>query len=220
MNFSPGDSLMHRLPAGFKLLLVFLVSVFMVSRPSGLAILLTLAAFAVISIALTPISTLVRCWRVGVLIVAPMTLVLVATRLISGAQQFSTTQEISVMQALSDALAPALLAGAQSGAALLLPVEAALLLSATTSSTAIMETLAHGIRPLFGDRAARRLSLAVLLTFRTVPLAFDKYREVQDAFRARGTKPRPWNIFVPFLIGLVEHALATSVALDARRVLH
>jgi energy-coupling factor transporter transmembrane protein EcfT len=158
-----------------------------------------------------PLQVAARCWRIGLILAGPMMLILMISLL---ATHWKVDTEL---------IQRSLFASAHSGLSLLIPVVAALLLSATTSSTSMMTTLHRFASRIVGEQAAWRASCAVLLCFRTIPLARETYLQIQDAFRARGIRgirARPWKIFVPFLIALVDHALQTGVALDARRVLH
>lgn len=207
MTFQPGTTLGHRLPAGLKLALVFVLSLGIALRPAVFCVTLLALSLLITSLCFTPLQVAISCWKVGIFMAGPMALLLVIAPTMTG------------LPLDPAALTAVLTNAARSGLSLLTPMVAALLVSATTSSTEILRTLQRVSTPIFGDRIAWRTAFAILLSFRTISIARESYDQVLDAFRARGIPPRPWNTFVPFLSALVGHALATGVALDARRVL-
>lgn len=96
----------------------------------------------------------------------------------------------------------------------------ATVVTATTRTDRMLDTLVRGARPL------RRvgldpevLALAVALMLRTIPALVELAGEVRDAARARGLERDPRALLVPFTLRTVARAHATGDALAARGIL-
>lgn len=101
------------------------------------------------------------------------------------------------------------------------------LFTLTTRVSDVLELLSRGLLPL--ERAglgrlgltAERLSLAMALTMRSVPVVFGFYREIIEARRARGASTSPAaavSMTTPLLVMSLRHAEETAEALAARGV--
>lgn len=192
--YQPGRSLLHRAPAGLKLVLLvaagaaaFLVDSLPVLAAAAAAVLLLhwLAGLGlrVVRSSLGPVLWMVLAvgalhavlngWRSAVLVVGTIVLLV-------------------------------LLAG---------------LVSSTTRTTALVEAAVSALRPLRrlgvdADRVALLLGLSV----RAVPVVLGIAAEVRDAQRARGVRADVRTFGAPFLIRSLRHADELGEALRARGV--
>lgn len=98
-------------------------------------------------------------------------------------------------------------------------IMAATLLTLTTRVSAMMEALEDSLRPLerFGFPAAK-ISLAMSLTIRLIPLQLATVREVLDARKARGATMSVAAFGTPVIIRSIRRAQRISDALLARGV--
>lgn len=113
---------------------------------------------------------------------------------------------------------------------LFVPTEAALLLagrltlvlvlavcfSASTPSSAVLDTVMVALRPVLGDRRAERFALAVALVTRFVPVMSELARDVQEARVARGAGRSVRAFAVPLVIRSLKQADELGDALVAR----
>lgn len=96
-------------------------------------------------------------------------------------------------------------------------VLAAVVVTATTSSDRLLDTLTRAARPLrHVGLAPETFALAVGLMLRTVPALARTVHEVRDAARARGLEREPRALLVPAAVRTVAHARAVGDALAAR----
>jgi biotin transport system permease protein len=193
-TYHPGDSLLHRLPVGAKVLGLAVLSVAVVtvrSVPWGLAFLaLTLVLAAV---ARVPLASLWRATR-GVLVIA----------VVAGAFQWWWYGAGKAVETLVDLLALAL---------------AAVSLTATTPVNAMLDALTRWARPLrFVGLRPERVAMAFALTVSALPGTIAIARETRDAARARGIERNPRSYLSPFVIRVVARAQETGDALHARGI--
>ena len=189
----PGSSVLHRLPAGVKLvgLAAFSVAVVLVRGLPPAAVGLGVAV-ALAVLARLPLGVLWRASRA----------LLVAAVVVAGLQWWVDGPERAA-ETLLDLVALAL---------------AALAVSATTPVNAILDALVRAIAPLRHvgvdpGRVALAFGLAVGALPGTLALAV----ETRDAARARGLRT-PRAYLTPFVIRVVARAHETGDALHARGV--
>lgn len=87
----------------------------------------------------------------------------------------------------------------------------------TTTSNALMDTIARAASPLkiFGADP-EKISLAFAIMWRSIPYIFDLFGAVRDSARARGTRGLSPRFLMPAVVQAVGFGLATSDALRAR----
>lgn len=190
--YRPGNSVLHRAPAGLKLL------------------------------ALTGVVTLIvlldEPWQLG--IAAAVVAALYAVAGIPPAAALSQIRPLLwfavVLLAVHTVLNGWVRAGMVVGA-LVVAVAAAGLVTLTTRTTAMLDTLERALRParLVGVDPAR-VSLMLALAIRAVPVVTDLAVEVRDAQRARGAGLDLRTFAVPFVVRTLRHADAMGEALAAR----
>jgi biotin transport system permease protein len=189
----PGSSVLHRLPAGVKLLGLAAFSLTVVlGRGLPLAALGLAVAATLTVVARLPLGLL---WRAG----RPL---LLAAVVVAGLQWWV------------DGLARA----AETLLDLVTLALAALAVSATTPVNALLDTLVRALGPLRRvgvdpDRVALAFGLAIGALPGTLALAV----ETRDAARARGLRT-PRAYLTPFVIRVVARAHETGDALHARGV--
>lgn len=188
----PGDSLLHRCPAGVKLLLLAVFSVTVVATRSAAAapVFLGVALTAAL-VGRVHLRTLLRATR-AVLVLA----------LLAAGLQWWVDGPAKAVETLLDLVALAL---------------AAITVSATTPVNAVLDTLARALGPLRRvgvppDRVALAVSLAIGALPGTIGLAL----ETRDAARARGLGRHPRAYLTPFVIRVVARAHEQGDALAAR----
>ena len=190
----PGTSLLHRLPAGAKLLGFFVAGVVVVAVRGPVSAL----AFLAVAVALTAWSgagprTVLRSLR-GILVMA----VLLAA--------YQTWQHgwPRAVESVGDLVSLVLLAT---------------VLTATTPVDEILDTLTRALRPfrrLGVD--PEQVALAFSLTLRAIPTTIEIADQTRDAAVARGLERDPRARLVPLVIRVVSHARATGDALHARGI--
>lgn len=187
----PGDSLLHRAPAGPKLVVLAVFSIAVVAtRSAALAPVFLVLALAAAAVGRVRLGTLLRAGR-AVLVLA----------LLAGAVQWWVDGPAKAVETLVDLLALAL---------------AAVTLSATTPVNAVLDALVRGLAPLrrvgvSPERVALAVSLAIGALPGTVALAL----ETRDAARARGLR-HPRAYLTPFVVRVVARAHEQGDALAAR----
>jgi biotin transport system permease protein len=190
--YRPGDSVLHRAPAGAKLTLMLLVGAgsFLVDRP----------------------------WQTAALLAAVLGGYLVAgLSLMTAARQLRPLLWIGLVAAVFHVLA----AGWQRAFTVLGVIAALVLLAAlvtlTTRTTALVDAVVATCRPLrrLGVRPAR-VGLLLALGVRSVPVVVGLAEQVRDAQRARGLGASPRAFAVPLLVRSLRHADALAEALAAR----
>lgn len=187
-----GSSVVHRCPASAKLLALALsgVGLVLVDDPLILGVALA-AAVGLAALARLPLWPPSRGLR-GVCAL------LVTVALVNG---------------FTVSWASAAAVGLRLGALILLAV----VVTATTRASVLLDTLTHLLQPL------RRLgvnpdavALALALTLRFVPMLADTAREVREAQWARGLDRHPLAVFMPLLVRALTLADAVAEAIDAR----
>lgn len=192
--YVPGDSILHRMPAGTKLacLVVGLFVLSLLRTP------LAVGVGATVLVVLAAISCLP--WRT---VVAQTRPVLVAVVLIAAFQYW-----------LSGLAAAVGIAGT-----VLIAVAAAGLVTLTTRTEDLLDVIVRALGPLrvVGVRPDR-VSLVLALALRSIPVVADLAGQAQQARLARGA-PRSLRAFaVPLLIRSLQHADRLGEALAARGV--
>lgn len=191
--YSPGHSLLHRAPAGWKL--------------GALAI-------AVIGVTLLPSWP----WVLGA---AGVTAVLFTLARIRPRAALAQLAPIVVIVAFAGAL-NWIFQGWEAALMLalrvLVCVALAALVTLTTRVGDILDAMRAALRP-FGRRVdADRVGLVLALTIRAVPLMHDLVRAVLEARKARGAEGSMRAIAVPVVVRALQTADAMGEALAARGV--
>ncbi|MEV4151700.1 energy-coupling factor transporter transmembrane protein EcfT [Nocardia salmonicida] len=193
--YCPGDSLLHRLPAGVKLALL-LVSILamtvFVRGPLGVLV----AVAAVVGLfALARVS-----WRVAFAQVRP---VLWMTAIIGVFQLLTTSPQRAVVVC----------------GVLLVSVALAALVTVTTRVTAMLDALTRALGPLRRVGVnPEKVSLLLALAIRCVPLLAQIVHDVGEARRARGVSWSATALVTPVLVRALRTADAMGEALAARGV--
>lgn len=190
----PGDSVLHRLPVGAKVLGLAVLSLSIVLvrsvwwAPVFLAITLALAALARV-----PLRSLWRAARAVLLIAA-----------VAGLFQWWWYGGAKALETFLDLLSLAL---------------AAVSLTATTKVNDMLDALSRWARPLrFVGLSPDRVALALALTISSLPGTIAVARETRDAARARGVERNPRAYLSPFVIRVVARAHESGDALHARGI--
>jgi len=193
-TYVPGATAIHRVPAGFKLVLLAALGValaFLNQWWEPLALLgAVLACYPLARIPVGSVTTQLR----------PLIWVLLAV----GAFQLIVSGWQSTVDVVVTVVALVLAAG---------------LVSLTTSMEALTDVLLRMLRPLrrFGV-APERTALLISLSVRSVSVVAALAREVRDAQLARGLGRSPRAFAVPLLVRSLRHAQALGEALVARGV--
>lgn len=190
----PGNTVLHRLPVGAKVLGLAVLSLSIVvvrdvwSAPIFLAITLVSAA-----VARVPLRSVWRAAR-GVLLLAA----------VASAFQWWWYGGAKAIETFLDLLSLGL---------------AALALTATTSTNQMVDALTRWARPLrVVGLDPDRVALAVALTIGALPGTIAIARETRDAARARGLDRNPRAYLSPFVIRVVARAHESGDALHARGI--
>lgn len=190
----PGDTILHRLPVGAKVLGLAALSLAIVlvrdvrAAPAFLAVTLLLAA-----VARVPLPSVWRAAR-GVLVVA----------VVASLLQWWWYGGEKAVETLLDLLSLGL---------------AALSLTATTEVNEMVDALSRWARPLkVLGVSPDRVALTVALTVGALPGTIVLARETRDAARARGLDRNPRAYLSPFVIRVVARAHETGDALHARGI--
>ncbi|CAM3768530.1 CbiQ family ECF transporter T component [Nocardioides zeicaulis] len=190
----PGTTVLHRLPAGAKLLgLVVASTVVVVVRGPVSGLLALGVSFAVLTWSGAPLRATVRALRW-----------LLLTTALLGAWTVWQNGWPRAVEVVADLLALVLLATT---------------LTVTTPVDAVMDALARGLRPLrrLGvDPDA--VALAFSLMLRAIPSTILLAEEARDAAVARGLERSPRARLIPFVVRVVARARDTGDALHARGI--
>lgn len=190
-----GDSVLHRLPAGVKLMTLAVISLalFKINGPVFLAA-ATLAALAGHGFLRINAAEIWRRMRPFALIVVVVALF---TATFNGA-----TEGLTAFFRLA---ALALFAS---------------LVTATTTTGDFIDVITKAAMPLerFGMLKARDVGLSIGLVIRFIPEILSRYEVIRDAHYARGLKPRPLSIIVPLIITTLRSADEIAAAIDARGI--
>ena len=192
--YRPGSSLIHRLPAGVKLLALVLAgigSVFLRTPPQVTAWLVAVVVLYLVA-ELSP----AVLWQQ----VRPLWWVLVLLGVFHGVVSgWARAYEVI---------------GALVGLVLL-----AALVTLTTRTTALIDVVVRVCRPLaFVGVDPERIGLLLSLGIRSVPVVVGLAEEVREAQLARGLGMSPRAFAVPLVVRSLRHADALGEALAARGV--
>jgi biotin transport system permease protein len=190
--FVPGNSVVHRLPAGVKLLLLLLTGAASLLLDDPRQVLGALAVVVVLyAVAGLPPRLLARQLR-PLLWVGAFTAVFHV--LVNGWQRaFVVVGVLAVLVLL------------------------AALVTLTTRTTDLVDAVVVACRPLRVVRIdPERVGLLIALGIRCVPVILGLAEEVRDAQRARGLAASPRAFAVPLLVRSLRHADALGEALTAR----
>ena len=188
----PGSGVLHRAPAGVKLVaLAGLGVVLVVLRGPAPAALALVAVGGLAALARLP-------WRRTSRGLLPVVL---AAAVLAGYQTWARGWAVGVETALD----------------VLTLVLAGTLVTATTRADDLLATVARAARPLRRvGLPPETVALAVGLFLRTVPVVVRVVGESRDAARARGLERDPRATVVPAAVRMVAHARTTGDALAAR----
>lgn len=191
--YRPGDSLLHRLPAGAKLLGMVAAGVALVLLRGPLT------ALALLAIALL----LALSARVPLLAVARALRALLLLAVAIGVLQWWSAGAERAVESFLDLLTLGLLG---------------LTLSHTTAVTAMLDGVVRWIAPLRRLGVdPERVALTVGLAISALPGTVALLLETRDAARARGLRT-PRAYLAPFVIRVVGRAHETGAALHARGI--
>ncbi|MCK0207689.1 energy-coupling factor transporter transmembrane protein EcfT [Starkeya koreensis] len=190
--YLPGRTWLHRMPAGWKLLALALVSLAItpvdsVAVMTGLVV-AVLALYASLGrAALAQIALLRPLWMLFV--------ILLALHWWSGDVLFGVLVVLRIV-------AMVLLANA---------------VTMTTRMDAMMDAVEPLLMPLrlFGV-APRRVALAVAMMIRLIPLLFALWEALNESYRARSGRRGGWRLLAPFCIQTLRLSHNTAEALAAR----
>ena len=192
--YVPRDSVVHRLPAGTKLLLLVLAAVGVLALQQPWQVVVVLALIALLyAAARIP-------WHTALEQVRPLLWFLLALGLfqvvVAGWQR------------------AVVVVGAMLGLVLL-----ATLVSLTTRTTAMVDVVVRWLRPLRRVGVdPERVGLLVALGIRSVAVIIELAREVRQAQLARGSSSSPLAFIVPLVVRTLRHADRLADALVARGV--
>ncbi|MEV0432971.1 energy-coupling factor transporter transmembrane protein EcfT [Nocardia sp. NPDC050413] len=193
--YCPGDSLVHRLPAGLKLLLLVLAIVAMTIFARTPFTVALAAVTVALLFAVARIS-----WRVAVAQIRP---VLWMTVIIGVFQLLTTTPARAIAVC----------------GVLLVSVALAALVTVTTRVTAMLDALVRALGPLRRVGVdPERVSLLLALAIRCVPLLAGIVHDVAQARRARGVSWSATALVTPVVVRALRTADAMGDALAARGV--
>lgn len=193
--YQPGQSLLHRLPAGAKLLVLVVAAVATVwlDRPwqVGLALLVVLLLYAVARVPARLLATQVKplFWLAVVL----------------GVFQLVVSGWRTAVVVVGTLVALVLLAA---------------LITLTTRTTDLIDTVVRLCSPLrlLLRVDPERIGLLLALGVRSVPVVIGLAQEVREAQLARGLAASPTAFAVPLVVRALRHADALGEALVARGV--
>lgn len=191
--YQPGTSVLHRLPAGVKLVglgaLIALMSV-LVDSPATLGV----AAVGVVAVAATAgmrVKTVVAQLR-------PVLWVVVF---------------IFVFQLLFTDWRRALVVCGT----LLLAVSLAAVVTSSTRTTDMLAAMTRGMRPLARiGFPVEQVALGLALAIRSIPVMIETVRQVEEARRARGLRFSPRIVVAPVVVAALRIADGFAEALIAR----
>ncbi|MFF2391296.1 energy-coupling factor transporter transmembrane component T family protein [Nocardia sp. NPDC058114] len=193
--YCPGDSPLHRMPAGVKLALLLVSILAMTVFVRGPLAVLVAAALVACLFALARVS-----WRVAFAQVRP---VLWMTAIIGVFQLLTTSPARAVVVC----------------GVLLVSVALAALVTVTTRVSAMLDALTRALGPLRRVGVnPERVSLLLALAIRCVPLLAQIVHDVGEARRARGVSWSATALVTPVLVRALRTADAMGEALAARGV--
>lgn len=192
--FLPGNSIVHRLPAGVKLLLLLACTIGVLQLGTPIAVGIGAGvSLALLAMAGIPVRTAISQ-------LLPMLVFLLP---------------LFAVQVLTLGLTRATVVAGQ----LVILLTIATLVTLTTRVSAMLDVFGKLLRPLRFFRVdPDRIALVLALTIRCIPLVSQSYNEVRDARRARGLEWSPRALAVPLVIRLIKKADEIGEALAARGV--
>ena len=190
----PGATLLHRAPAGAKLLGLLVAGVLtVVLRGPASSLVLLAGAGLLVARSGAGVRLTLRALR-GILLVAAGL----------GAYQAWQHGWPRAVESVGDLLTLVLLAT---------------VLTVTTPVDEILDTVTRALRPLRRLGVdADRVALAFALTIRALPTTIEIADQTRDAALARGLQRDPRARLTPLVIRVVAHARATGDALHARGI--
>lgn len=192
-GYRPGTTLAHRMPVGWKYLLVALVGItpFFVQRWWFSVGCLAVAVAVDLGLARLPAR---RAFHLGWAL-------WIANAVILGYHCLATSWQRGVIYV----------------AGLLACLYVARMVTCTTDPGALMDAIAGIARPLrpLGAKP-EKFALTIALMWTTIPYLLGTVSQVRDAARARGLERVSWRFLVPLFVGAVGHALELGDALRAR----
>ncbi|UCR88841.1 energy-coupling factor transporter transmembrane component T family protein [Mycetocola spongiae] len=191
--YRPGVSVLHRAPAGIKLLLIGALIAVVSAVPRSPWVLAGAAALLVLGYLLAGLG-----WR-------------------ELARQAWLLRWLLAFTILFQLLFVEPAAVAQNAGRILVVVMLAALITLTTRTTELLDTLGRALEPLrrIGINATR-VSLLLTLTITVIPVIASFAGEIRDALRARGIPARPTTFIIPLLVASMRYADELSDALTAR----
>ncbi|MDF3305563.1 energy-coupling factor transporter transmembrane component T family protein [Rhodococcus sp. T2V] len=193
--YRPGDSLLHRMPAGLKLLLLILsivAATVFVRTPLEVGVVVVLVGLLFVVAAIP--------WRVAVAQLRPVVWMLLI---------------IAVFQVLITSPARAVVVCG----VLLISVALAALVTLTTRVTDMLDTVSRALGPLRRVGVdPDRIGLLLALAIRCIPLLTGIVQEVAQARKARGLQWSMTALATPVLVRALRTADAMGDALVARGV--
>jgi len=191
--YSPGDSLLHRLGAGWKL--------------AGLAI-------AVVPVALLPSWP----WMLGAAGATLVGFLLARVPVRVAAAQIAPVVVIVAIAGALNWIFQGWEAALMLGLRVLVCIALAALVTLTTRVGDILDAMRAALRPFGRHVDADRVGLVLALTIRAVPLMHELVRAVLEARKARGAEGSLRAIAVPVVVRALQTAEAMGEALAARGV--
>ncbi|MDV3125885.1 energy-coupling factor transporter transmembrane protein EcfT [Mycobacterium sp. 21AC1] len=191
--YQPGSSLLHRMPAGVKLLAlgaVIAVMSVLVDSPTRLGV----AAVGVVAI--------IAVARLGARsVVTQLRPVLWVVLFIFGFQLLFTDWHRALVVC----------------GTLLLSVALAAVVTSTTRTTDMLAAMTRGMRPLARVGVpVEQVAMALALAIRSIPLMIETVRQVEEARRARGLRFSPRIVVTPVVVNALRTADGFAEALSAR----
>lgn len=190
--YVPGNSIIHRMPAGVKLLVLVVAGALSILLEGtvavGLSIVGVLVAYLIAGLSI-PVAVR-QVWPLRWILL----FVLVFQWWARGWQ--SAVDVVGVIVLL---------------------VMLAALVTLTTRTTAIVEAIVMACRPLqFLGVQPERVGIVIALGIRAVPVVAGFWAEIRDAQWARGVRPSPRAYAAPLIVKSLRHADAVGEALAAR----
>ncbi|KZL20587.1 Energy-coupling factor transporter transmembrane protein BioN [Pseudovibrio axinellae] len=190
--YMAGNSWAHRMPARAKLLSLFAVSLLVI-----------------------PFNTL---WFSALMLA--VVVVLYASLGKRGLEKLKAVRPLLWMMGIIF-IVHVVLGDIEQGAIAVLRLLAMVLLANFISITTHMEALMDAVEPLFWPLrvfglSSRRMSLAVALVIRFVPVLLAVYASLQEAYKARTTRSNSWRLLAPFALHAIKMTDHVAEALIAR----
>ena len=189
--YHPSESFLHRLPAGLKLLLLVVTgtALFQVDDLSTMA-LCGVATLGLLAFGKIPLKVAFRQMRPAVIL---LTLIFIA-------QLFMVGFEIAIFVILRFAIL----------------ILAAGLITLTTRVSEMVQAIENFLRPIDRWVSVEKVSLAISLAIRFIPVLGEIVHEVRDAQKVRGMDRNLIAVLLPTIIRTLKMATEVAEALDAR----